>query len=93
MPDSTPPTAPVSSDISAAPAGPSNLRLRVIYGVLGAALLLGSVWFSPWTLVLPSLLLSAGLLYFLYQRMTAPAAPTAMLTLSRAGVVERSRDA
>ena len=44
----------------------------------------------PWTLVLPSLLLSAGLLYFLYQRMTAPAAPTAMLTLSRAGVAERT---
>ena len=43
----------------------------------------------PWTLVLPSLLLSAGLLYFLYQRMTAPVAPTAMLTLSRAGVVGR----
>ena len=47
----------------------------------------------PWTLVLPSLLLSAGLLYFLHQRMTAPAAPTQMLTLSRAGVVERGTDA
>ena len=47
----------------------------------------------PWTLVLPSALLSAGLLYFLYRRMTAPAAPTAMLTLSSAGVVERGRDA
>ena len=44
----------------------------------------------PWTLVLPSLLLSVGLLYFLHQRLTAPAAPTAMLTLSREGVVERT---
>jgi membrane protease YdiL (CAAX protease family) len=40
----------------------------------------------PWTLVVPSALLSAGLLYFLYQRMTAPAAPTQMLTLSHDGV-------
>jgi membrane protease YdiL (CAAX protease family) len=40
----------------------------------------------PWTLVLPSALLSAGLLYLLHQRMTAPAAPTAMLTLSSEGV-------
>ncbi|MFC7667267.1 type II CAAX prenyl endopeptidase Rce1 family protein [Hymenobacter humi] len=40
----------------------------------------------PWTLAVPSALLSAGLLYFLYQRMTAPAAPTAMLTLSHHGV-------
>ena len=31
------------------PVGPSNLRLRVIYGLIGAAMLLGSVWFSPWT--------------------------------------------
>ena len=30
----------------------------------------------PWPLVLPSALLTAGLLYFLHQRMTAPAAPT-----------------
>jgi len=40
----------------------------------------------PWTLVIPSALLSAGLLYFLYQRMTAPAPPTQMLTLSHDGV-------
>ena len=42
----------------------------------------------PWTLVLPSALLSAGLLYFLHQRLTAadPAPPTEMLTLSSEGV-------
>jgi len=40
----------------------------------------------PWTLVVPSVLLTAGLLYFLHQRMTAPAVPTAMLTLSSEGV-------
>ena len=44
----------------------------------------------PWTLVAPSLLLSAGLLYLLQQRMLVPAAPTAMLTLSSAGVAEKS---
>ena len=41
----------------------------------------------PWGLVLPSGLLTAGLLYLLHRRMTAPAAaPAAGLTLSRAGV-------
>ncbi|WP_051718658.1 CPBP family intramembrane glutamic endopeptidase [Hymenobacter sp. IS2118] len=40
----------------------------------------------PWTLVVPSALLSAGLLYFLYRHMTAPAPPTQMLTLSHDGV-------
>ncbi|MBF9239037.1 CPBP family intramembrane metalloprotease [Hymenobacter sp. BT683] len=40
----------------------------------------------PWTLVVPSALLSAGLLYFLYQQMTAPPKPTQMLTLSHDGV-------
>ena len=43
----------------------------------------------PWTLVVPSALLSAGLLYFLYQRMTAPARPNQMLTLSHDGVDAR----
>ena len=40
----------------------------------------------PWTLVLPSALLTAGLLYVLHQRLTAPAVPTTMLTLSSEGV-------
>ncbi len=40
----------------------------------------------PWTLAVPSVLLTAGLLYFLHQRMTAPAAPTTMLTLSSEGI-------
>ncbi|GAB2724340.1 phosphatidate cytidylyltransferase [Hymenobacter frigidus] len=71
MPDSTPPTAPVSSNISAAPAGPSNLRLRVIYGVLGAALLLGSVWFSPWTFGLFFAAVQAVMLWEFYRMMRA----------------------
>ena len=40
----------------------------------------------PWTLVLPSALLTAGLLYVLHQRLTVPAAPTAMRTLSSEGM-------
>ncbi|WP_046243618.1 CPBP family intramembrane glutamic endopeptidase [Hymenobacter terrenus] len=40
----------------------------------------------PWWLVLPSAVLTAGLLYFLHQRMTAPPAPTTMLTFSSDGV-------
>lgn len=40
----------------------------------------------PWTLVIPSALLTAGLLYLLHRRMTAPAAPTQMLTIGSEGV-------
>ncbi len=40
----------------------------------------------PLGLVIPSVLLTAGLLYFLHQRMRLAAGPTQMLTLSRAGV-------
>ena len=40
----------------------------------------------PLTLVVPSALLTAGLLYGLHRSMTAPAAPTQMLTIGRAGV-------
>jgi membrane protease YdiL (CAAX protease family) len=46
----------------------------------------------PWTLIVPSALLSAGLLYVLYQRMTMPPAPTQMLTLSHDGVDEHRRE-
>ncbi|GAB3583099.1 CPBP family intramembrane glutamic endopeptidase [Hymenobacter daeguensis] len=40
----------------------------------------------PWTLAVPSAVLSIGLLYFLHQRLTAPTPPTEMLTLSSDGV-------
>ena len=40
----------------------------------------------PWTLVIPSALLTAGLLYLLHQRMTAPAPPIQMLTIGSEGV-------
>ena len=40
----------------------------------------------PLTLVLPSVLLTAGLLYLLHRSMTAPTPPTQMLTLSSEGV-------
>ena len=43
----------------------------------------------PWTLVVPSALLTAGLLYLLHQRMTAPAPPTQMLTIGSDGVRQR----
>ncbi|MCC3153707.1 CPBP family intramembrane metalloprotease [Hymenobacter sp. BT770] len=44
----------------------------------------------PWWLVVPSALLTVGLLYFLHERMSAPAAPTHMLTLSHRGIEVRS---
>jgi membrane protease YdiL (CAAX protease family) len=43
----------------------------------------------PLMLVIPSAVLTTGLLYFLHQRMTAPVAPTTMLTISSEGVAER----
>ena len=43
----------------------------------------------PWTLIVPSALLSAGLLYLLHQRLTAPTPPSEMLTIGREGVAVR----
>ena len=49
--------------------GPSNLRLRVIYGAIGAVLLLGSVWFSPWTFGLFFALVQTVMLWEFYRMM------------------------
>ena len=68
MHDATPPTTPVSS-AATAPPGPSNLRLRVIWGVIGAVLLLGSVWFSPWTFGLFFAAVQAVMLWEFYRMM------------------------
>ena len=53
------------------PVGPSNLRLRVIYGLIGAAMLLGSVWFSPWTFGLFFAAVQAVMLWEFYRMMRA----------------------
>ncbi|WP_226163239.1 phosphatidate cytidylyltransferase [Hymenobacter terricola] len=71
LPDSTPPLPPISAETPAAKAGPSNLRLRVIWGVIGAALLLGSVWFSPWTFGLFFAVVQAIMLWEFYRMMRA----------------------
>ena len=72
MSDFTPPIAPeVAAEAPATKAGPSNLRLRVIWGVLGAALLLGSVWFSPWTFGLFFAAVQAIMLWEFYRMMRA----------------------
>lgn len=63
-PDATPAAAPEK-------AGPSNLRLRVIYGVLGAALLLGCVWYGPVTFGLFFALVQAIMLKEFYRIMRA----------------------
>jgi phosphatidate cytidylyltransferase len=52
-------------------AGPSNLRLRVIYGVLGAAMLLGSVWYGPVTFGLFFAVVQAKMLHEFYRMMKA----------------------
>ncbi|MCI1188585.1 phosphatidate cytidylyltransferase [Hymenobacter sp. DH14] len=69
MADSTPPAT--SETAAATPAGPSNLRLRVIYGLIGAALLLGSVWFSPVTFGLFFAFVQAVMLWEFYRMMRA----------------------
>jgi phosphatidate cytidylyltransferase len=78
--DSTPST---TTEAAAAPAGPSNLRLRIIYGLIGAAMLLGSVWFSPWTFGIFFAFVQAVMLWEFYRMMRAggyaPAAFVGML--------------
>jgi phosphatidate cytidylyltransferase len=60
------------SDTPATPkAAPSDLRLRVIWGVIGAVLLLGSVWFSPWTFGLFFAFVQAVMLWEFYRMMRA----------------------
>ena len=71
MPDATPPIASVTPETAAEKAGPSNLRLRVIWGVIGAVLLLGSVWFSPWTFGLFFAAVQAVMLWEFYRMMRA----------------------
>jgi phosphatidate cytidylyltransferase len=71
--DATPPTALATSETVAVagPAGPSDLRQRVIYGLIGAAMLLGSVWFSPWTFGLFFAAVQAVMLWEFYRMMRA----------------------
>ena len=66
----------LTPDQTSAPAdtpkpGPSNLQLRTIYGLLGAALLVGSVWFSPWTFGLFFAFVQAVMLWEFYRMMRA----------------------
>lgn len=80
----------MTPDYTPAPAetpkpGPSNLQLRTIYGLLGAALLVGSVWFSPWTFGLFFAFVQAVMLWEFYRMMKQAGYAPAMgmgLTLS-----------
>ncbi|MDO7845199.1 phosphatidate cytidylyltransferase [Hymenobacter sp. M29] len=68
MPDSTP---PIPTETSAEKGGPSNLQLRLLWGIIGAALLLGSVWFSPVTFGLFFAAVQAVMLWEFYRMMRA----------------------
>ena len=58
----------------------SNLSQRIIFGVLGAVLLLGSVWFSAWTFALLFAVVQARMLVEFYRMMRqAGYKPAAML--------------
>ncbi|NVO84902.1 phosphatidate cytidylyltransferase [Hymenobacter terrestris] len=57
------------SEPAAAKAPMSNLSQRIIFGVLGAALLLGSVWFSVWTFALLFAVVQARMLLEFYRMM------------------------
>ncbi|GAB3292139.1 phosphatidate cytidylyltransferase [Hymenobacter humi] len=71
MSDSTPPVSSILAQPADTKPGPSNLRLRVIYGVIGAALLLGSVWLSPWTFGLFFAAVQAVMLWEFFRMMRA----------------------
>ena len=71
MADSTPPNTPVLTEQSEAKSGPSNLRLRVIYACIGAAMLLGSVWYSAWTFALFFAAVQVKMLFEFYRMMRA----------------------
>ncbi|HEX8659663.1 MAG TPA: hypothetical protein VF690_19125, partial [Hymenobacter sp.] len=71
MSDSTPPPAAALPESPPVKPGPSNLRLRVIWGVIGAVLLLGSVWFSSWTFGLFFAFVQAMMLWEFYRMMRA----------------------
>ena len=67
MPDSpTPSAAPETPK-----AGASELQQRIIFGVLGAALLLGSVWYGPVTFGLFFAFVQAVMLWEFYKMMKA----------------------
>ncbi|UPL49177.1 phosphatidate cytidylyltransferase [Hymenobacter sublimis] len=68
---STSPT-PVSPATTEPPAGKpamSNLTQRIIFGVIGAVLLLGSVWYSAWTFALFFGLVQMRMLWEFYRMM------------------------
>ena len=71
MADSTSPINSPAPQTLADESGPSNLRLRIIYGATGAALLLGCVWFSAWTFALFFGALQAVMLWEFYRLMRA----------------------
>ncbi|GAA4003725.1 phosphatidate cytidylyltransferase [Hymenobacter fastidiosus] len=69
---------PVPSTPAPVPAQPtegkkplSNLAQRVIFGVIGAAALLGSVWYGPWTFALFFAAVQAKMLLEFYRMMRA----------------------
>jgi phosphatidate cytidylyltransferase len=69
--DFTPPNAPALTEQPEAKSGPSNLRLRVIYAFIGAAMLLGSVWYSAWTFALFFAAVQVKMLLEFYRMMRA----------------------
>ncbi|WP_158011033.1 phosphatidate cytidylyltransferase [Hymenobacter lapidarius] len=71
MPDATPPITPASLDAPGKKSAPSNLRQRVIYASIGAALLLGSVWFSVWSFALFFAAVQVKMLLEFYRMMRA----------------------
>ncbi|TGE15686.1 phosphatidate cytidylyltransferase [Hymenobacter elongatus] len=61
----------------------SNLAQRVIFGVIGAALLLGSVWYSAWSFALFFATVQAKMLHEFYRMMQkAGYKPAAILGIS-----------
>ena len=60
---------PILSDSPTPKPGPTNLQQRLLYGALGAALLLGSVWYGPVTFGLFFASVQAVMLWEFYKMM------------------------
>ncbi|MCC3155974.1 phosphatidate cytidylyltransferase [Hymenobacter sp. 15J16-1T3B] len=67
-PATPPPAATESADAQKKP-GMSNMWQRIISGVIGAALLLGSIWYSSWTFGVFFGLVQARMLWEFYRMM------------------------
>ncbi|TGD78563.1 phosphatidate cytidylyltransferase [Hymenobacter wooponensis] len=69
MPTSPAPTPPPAAEPATGKPPMSNLAQRIIFGIIGAVLLLGSVWYSAWSFALFFGLVQMRMLWEFYRMM------------------------